>query len=108
MNNDVLKSLGYLKKSLGMSNRAILNALKRDPNDRVSDKVQDLINDLIDAIKEIEVQFNSVPVPPVPSSVGSSVASSVGSVGASISPMVQVVAQNTSADNGLGIDFLEP
>jgi hypothetical protein len=90
MNNDTLKSLGYLKKSLSMSNRAIANAIKRDPADDVSDKVQDLINDLITEIDKIEAQGNYVPVAPsltVPSIVPSPV---------------------TIPNDGNGIDFLVP
>jgi hypothetical protein len=102
MNADVLKSLGYLKKSLGMSNRAIANAIKRDPNDDVSDKLQGLIDELMDTIDSEVAKAKSVVNVP---SVGVQFSVPPASP---IAPMVQMVAQNDALDNSTGIDFLVP
>lgn len=90
MNQDVLKSLAYLIKSLKMSNRAISNAINNDPNDK-SDYtiVQEAIQDLIDIID------NSKVVPIQPPAI-------------SISPIVQTVAQKDSLDSSNPFNFLDP
>ena len=96
MNSDVLKSLGYLKKSLSMSNRAIANAVKRDPNDDVSDQLQDAINDLIDAIDfETSSPAMIIPVAPPPSIIP-------------VPVPVPTLGATSTDDSGSGINFLDP
>jgi len=105
-NTDVLKSLGYLKKSLKMTKKAIQNASYKDPTILTELTVMATnINNLINEVDAIEMSRTPSPaiVIPAPTSQG-------------IAPMVQVVAQNASMDNGTvgisgmsnGIDFLDP
>jgi hypothetical protein len=100
MNNaDVLKSLGYLKKSLRMTSKSIKNAVySNDPDVAELKDVSILIVNLINEIDAIEMG-NVAPIIPAPTSQA-------------IAPMVQVVAQKASMDNGTGtgngVDFLDP
>ena len=92
MNQDVLKSLSYLEKSLKMTRRAISNAVNANPNDQGEYAVvQDMIQDLIDTLE------NSTIVPKV--------ASVPVSVSVSVAPVVPSPVPPVSNNP---IDFLDP
>ena len=98
MNNDVLKSLGYLKKSLKMSHKAISNAISKDAQVLVEmGVIATGIHNLIKEIDSIEAQGNYVPVTSSPSSP----------TAPSIIPVPTLGATSTD-DSGSGINFLDP
>ena len=91
MNSDVLKSLGYLKKSLKMLKRAIANA-----NDIEYVAIGMLVNNLINEIEKV--------APVDPAVVGGA---ALGNTLAPNSvPVVPVAPVPVTSDNG--IDFLVP
>jgi hypothetical protein len=98
MNSDVLKSLGYLKKSLKMSHKAISNAVSKDAQALVEfNVIATGVHNLINEIEKVEVSSNSsnssIPAPTV----------------SNISPIIQMVAQNAALDDSQnGINFLDP
>ena len=92
MNADVLKSLGYLKKSFGMSKKAINNASYKDPQIKVElNSIFTGIEDLINAIDAKEMEqlavTGTVPVTTLPI------------------PTPAPVAPHVSTN---GLDFLDP
>ena len=97
MNSDVLKSLGYLKKSLKMSKKAIANA-----NDIEYVATGMLIISLINEIENI--------APVIPAVVGGAALGNTLAPNsipvAPVAPVVAVVAVPVTSDNG--IDFLVP
>jgi len=96
MNQDVIKSLGYLKKSL----KAIANAVNKDSQALVEfNVIATGVHNLINEIEKLETSIVPVPSMGVQFSVPPA---------SPIAPLVQMVAQNVSLDSGNGIDFLDP
>lgn len=96
MNSDVLKSLGYLKKSLKMSHKAISNAISKDAQVLVEMSV--IITDIHNLINKIDALEMAIPV-------------SVPSIGVQFSPPVIPVPSlgaTSTDDSGSGINFLDP
>jgi hypothetical protein len=105
MNTDVQKSLGYLKKSLKMTRRAIANAVSQDAQALVElNVIATGINNLINEIENVD--------PVVPAVVGGAAIGNalapnpVIPVAVPVAAVSAVPATSVSSDNG--IDFLVP
>jgi hypothetical protein len=107
MNTDVQKSLGYLKKSLKMTRRAIANAVSQDAQALVElNVIATGINNLINEIENVD--------PVVPAVVGGAAIGNALAPNPNVIPVanalpvpaVPAVLLLLSSDNG--IDFLVP
>ena len=103
MNTDVQKSLGYLKKSLKMTRRAIANAVSQDAQALVElNVIATGINNLINEIENVDPA-----VPVVPAVVGgAAIGNTLAPNPVPAVPVAAVPATSVSSDNG--IDFLVP
>jgi ribosomal protein S7 len=100
MNTDVQKSLGYLKKSLKMTRRAIANAVSQDAQALVElNVIATGINNLINEIENVDPA-----VPVVPAVVGGA---AIGNTLAP-NPVIPVAVPVAAVSSDNGIDFLVP